>query len=186
MSRSAMMPKTSNQRRLFRILPLAAVAVVLVIIGGPGKLAQLPTLARWGLFACLVFAFFEPLVPGSRFGGRSVLAPQSLARNRYARTFWKVLLILYICCLVAEMMGVAWFYGKVPLKYSSYPSGCYGCAHRSCLENLEIASRSFSPQRSDTGKAAQLLKYRDRVHNAESLATGRMGGQLEVGRKRAL
>jgi hypothetical protein len=30
----------------------------------------------------------------------------------------EVLLILYICCFVAEMIGVVWFYGKVPLKYS--------------------------------------------------------------------
>ena len=109
---------TSNQPRVSRILPLAAIAVVLVVIGGPGKLAQLPALARWGLFACMVFAFFEPLLPGSRFGGQFVLAPQTLALNRYARTFWKVLLILYICCFVAEMIGVVWFYGKVPLKYS--------------------------------------------------------------------
>ena len=105
MSRSAMVPKTSNQGRLFRILPLAAVAVVLVLIGGPGKLAELPPLARWGLFACMVFAFFEPMLPGSCFGGQFVLAPQTLALNRYARTFWKVLLILYICCFVAEMKG---------------------------------------------------------------------------------
>ena len=59
MSRSAMVPKTSNQGRLFRILPLAGVAVVLVLIGGPGKLAELPPLARWGLFACMVFAFLR-------------------------------------------------------------------------------------------------------------------------------
>jgi hypothetical protein len=113
-----MVPKTSNQGRLFRILRLAAVAVVLVLIGGPGKLAELPPLARWGRFACIVFAFFEPMLPGSCFGGQLVLAPQTLALNRYARTFWKVLLILYICCFVAEMIGVVWFYGKVPLKYS--------------------------------------------------------------------
>jgi hypothetical protein len=91
---------------------------VLVLIGGPGKLAELPPLARWGLFACMVFAFFEPMLPGSCFGGQFVLAPQTLALNRYARAFWKVLLILYICCFVTEMIGVVWFYGKVPLKYS--------------------------------------------------------------------
>jgi hypothetical protein len=32
--------------------------------------------------------------------------------------FWKVLLILYICGFVAEIIGVVWFYGKVPLRYS--------------------------------------------------------------------
>ena len=110
---------TSNRGRLFRILPLATIAFVLVIIGGPGKLSQLPALARWGLFACMVFAFIEPLLPGRRFGGQFVLAPQTLAVQRYVRTFWKVLLILYVCCLVAEIVGVVWFYGKVPLKYSA-------------------------------------------------------------------
>lgn len=66
----------------------------------------------------MVFAFIEPLLPGRRFGGQFVLAQQTLAVQRYARTFWKVLLILYVCCLVAEIVGVVWFYGKVPLKYS--------------------------------------------------------------------
>ena len=96
---------SSKHHRLFRLLPLAAVAVVLVVIGGPGKLAQLPPLARWGLFACMVFAFIEPLLPGSRIGGQSVTAPRTLSLKRYAQTFWKGLLILYICCFVAEMVG---------------------------------------------------------------------------------
>ena len=91
---------------------------MLVVIGGPEKLSHLPALARWGLFACMLFAFIEPLLPGSRVGGQSVLVPQTLSLKRYAQTFWKVLLILYVCCLVAEMVGVVWFYGKVPLKYS--------------------------------------------------------------------
>ena len=66
----------------------------------------------------MVFAFIEPLLPGRRFGGQFVPAPQTLPFRRYVRTFWKVLLILYVCCLVAEMVGVVWFYDKVPLKYS--------------------------------------------------------------------
>jgi len=104
-----------NRGKLFRILLLAVVAFVLVVIG---KLSQLPALARWGLFACMVFAFIEGLLPGRRFGGEFVLAPHTLALRRYVQTFWRVLLILYVCCLVAEMVGVVWFYGKVPLKYS--------------------------------------------------------------------
>ncbi len=108
---------TPNRGRLFRILPLAIIAFVLVVIGGPGKLSQLPALARWGLFACMVFAFIEPLLPG-RFGGQFVLAPQTVSLKRYSRIFWMVLLILYVCSLVAEMVGIVWFCGKVPLKYS--------------------------------------------------------------------
>jgi hypothetical protein len=108
---------TSNQRKLLRIIPLAVIAVMLVAIGGPGKLSQLPALARWGLLVCMVFAFVEPLLPGSRIGGQFLLAPQTVPLRRYIRIFWKVLLILYICCLVAELVGVVWFYGKVPLKY---------------------------------------------------------------------
>lgn len=109
---------TSNQRKLLRIIPFAIIAVVLVAIGGPGKLSQLPALARWSLLVCMVFAFIESLLPGNRIGGQFVRAPQTLPLRRYIRIFWKVLLILYICCLVAELVGVVWFYGKVPLKYS--------------------------------------------------------------------
>jgi hypothetical protein len=109
---------TSNQRKLLRIVPLATIAVVLVAIGGPGKLSQLPPLAGWGLLVCMVLAFIEPLLPGSRIGGQLVLAPQTVPLRRYIRIFWKLLLILCVCCFVAELLGVVWFYEKVPLKYS--------------------------------------------------------------------
>ena len=66
----------------------------------------------------MVFALVEPLLPGSRFGGNVVLSPRTLGLKRYIRTFWRVILILYVCCLVVEMVGVVWFYGKVPLRYS--------------------------------------------------------------------
>ena len=66
----------------------------------------------------MVFALIEPLLPGRRFGGQFVLAPQVLPFQLYVRTFWKVLLILYVCSLAAKMVGVVWFYDKVPLKYS--------------------------------------------------------------------
>ena len=93
-------------------------AVVLVAISGPGKLSYLPALARWGLCACAVFALIQPWLPGKRIGGHFLPSREALALSRPLRTFWRVLLIIYICCFVTEMIGVAWFYGKVPLKYS--------------------------------------------------------------------
>jgi hypothetical protein len=66
----------------------------------------------------MVFALIEPLLPGRRFGTQFVPSTETIALNKYARTFWRVFLIINICCFVAEMIGVAWFYGEVPLKYS--------------------------------------------------------------------
>jgi hypothetical protein len=78
MSRSGWIPMTSSRNRLFRILPLATVALVLVVIGGPKKLSELPEPARLSLLACMVFAFIEPVLPGRRFGGKVVVARQTV------------------------------------------------------------------------------------------------------------
>jgi len=100
------------------MLPLAAIAIVFTLIGGPEKLSRLPVLARWGLLACMAFALIEPWLPGKRIGGHFLPSTEALALSRPLRTFWRVLLIIYICCFVAETIGIAWLYGKVPLKYA--------------------------------------------------------------------
>ncbi len=104
------------KKRMMRLGPLIALALLIVIIG-PDRLQQLHGTARWAIFLCFLVALITPVLLAVR-SGLGLPTKNTTALEGYARKLWNAMLIFNVLAFVAGSVAVVVFYKAVPVRYT--------------------------------------------------------------------
>jgi hypothetical protein len=103
------------KKRVMRLGPLIALALVVLIIG-PERMQRLHGPARWAVFLSFFIALITPMLLARRSG--MILPTKNMtALEGYARTLWNSILIFNVLAFVAGCVAVVIFYNVVPVRY---------------------------------------------------------------------
>lgn len=105
------------RKKLKRLAPLLALALVMLIIG-PDRLLQLHGWQRWILLASFLAALITPVLVAARYGVVPPPTTNAASWVGYARIFWKAMLVFNGFAFLLGVAGVIMFLNVVPLRYT--------------------------------------------------------------------
>jgi hypothetical protein len=104
------------RRRLIRLLPLAVVAIALLMLG-PGRLGHLQAWQRWAVVGGIAVAFISSIALGQHSRNAAADAFRDPALIRYAQAFWWAMAIFNVCASVVGIIAVVLLHNALPVRY---------------------------------------------------------------------